>query len=342
MAKSISDAIQEASDEELGVNDDETTDETTEETTSDDADEESTPSGSTLLDEEDEETDEDEESPDTTTRGDVTADETPEDAEADDIFDQLTAEELTAIKSDPVLNKLRKSLMKGWQSKTTEHSQLVQLGNAYRQDPVGVLRAMAQQLGLEVRAADVKPQAAAPEPSDPGKELEDLFGEQIGPKVRAVFDKWAEARFGQKLTAEVAPMRDALGRVTSAYEYARMQGEEASFKARHKDLTPQLEAAIVDLGNSGRILPGQMSPQEYLETLYDIASARLARQGQKQGQTQASKRLAQRIEANRRDREPSGVSGRSGNVKPVSKIPKARSISEALDFAMAELEAENR
>lgn len=326
--QSISDAINAVVEEDVAAEAEETTEETTSEETSEEE--------GSLLDEEDEPEAEAEEEEEATEE----PEEAEEESEADDIFDNLTAEQLAEIKANPTLNKLRKSLMKGYNSKTTEHSQLVQLGNAYKQDPYGVLRAIAQQLGMEVVQPAQQQQQQQQQSADPGRELEELFGEQIGPKVRAVFDKWAEARFGQKLTAEVAPLRDALGRVVNEREQARMYGEEASFKARHPELTPQMEAAIVDLGNSGKIVPGGMTPSEYLETLYDIVAARQARKGAQQQGRVASTKLASRIEANRRDREPSGVSGRGSKVKPESKVAKAKTISQALDFAMAELEAE--
>jgi hypothetical protein len=330
VGQSISEAIDSVVDD---VTDD-TTEETTEETTSDET---PTEGEGTLLDEEDEAEEEAEETDD---EGEVEEEETAD--EEPDIFDDLTAEQLAEIKANPTLNKLRKSLMKGYSTKTTEHSQLVQLGNAYKQDPYGVLKAIAQQLGMEVAPPKAPDSAPSATTEDPGRELEELFGDQIGPKVRAVFDKWAEARFGQTLKAEVAPLRDALGRVVTKNEQDRMYSEESAFKTRHKDLSPDMEKAIVDLGNSGRIVPGNMSPSEYLETLYDIVSARMARTATKKTSDPASTKLARKIEANRRDREPVGVSGRGNTVKPVSKIPQAKTISQALDFAMDELEAEGR
>jgi hypothetical protein len=330
--KSIAEAINEVTDDEV-LDDDDATEEGEEE------------GQSSLLDEEDAADDESEEgeaeSEEDKPRGDVVGEEAEEGSEAaatddePDQFDTLTAEEIAGIKADPALNKLRKQLMRGYSVKTAELSQLVQLGQAYQKNPTGVLRAMAQHLGLQIydQAAPPPAVAAPAAPVDPGKELEDLFGPQIGPKVRAVFDKWAEARIG----GVVAPVRDTLGRVVSLNEAARMQAEEQSFKTRHKGITPQIEAEIVALGNSGKIVPGDMSPSEYLDTLHDVVMARRARASAKVAGKAASVKLASRIEANRRDREPVGVSGRGGSVKKVSRIPEARSISEALDFAMAEL-----
>lgn len=348
MAKTISDAINEAvmDDEDVQGAADDTTDETT---STEVAEDDST--GGTLLDEEDDDAvDSEDDTPDTTTRGDVVGeddDETPKtETEESDIFDQITPEELAEIKASPTMNKLRKALMRGYNEKTSEHSQLVQLGTAYKQNPVGVLRAMADQLGMTLTQAQAQQAVAAadqkPAEADPGKELEDLFGETVGPKVRAVFDKWAEARFGAKLTSEVAPLRDAVGRITNQGEIVRMQGEEQQFKSRHKDLTPSMEKEIVELGKSGKIVPGTMTPQEYLDTLYDIVTARNIRKQQSTAARTASTKLAQRIATNQKDVEPTGQSGRGGKVQAASKVSNARNISQALDLAMAELEAEER
>lgn len=274
-----------------------------------------------------------------------------EDADEDfDVFDTITPEQLEAIKANPQLNSLRKSLMKGYEAKATELKQLVQLGEAWKQNPARVVNALAESLGLSVQqakavAAQAGAAADAAKQADPidqaGKELEALFGEKLGPRVRSVFDKWADARFGKALGAEVGPIKNALGQVISTNEQSRMLSEEATFKSRHKDLTPEVEKLIVELGNSGKYIPGKnQNPQEYLEALHDLATARIARQTAKRATGTASKALARKIETNRRDREPSGVSGRGGTVKSVSKVSEARSISEALDIAERELREE--
>jgi hypothetical protein len=121
-----------------------------------------------------------------------------------------------------------------------------------------------------------------------------------------------------------------------------MMSEEQAFKVRHsKVLTPEIEAEVVKLGNSGLIVPGpDMTPSQYLDTLLEVVRARQARKEATAAKGNASKKLAQRIRKNAEDREPSGVSAKSG-VKKVSKIPEARSISEALDMAAKELDEES-
>jgi hypothetical protein len=314
------------------VTDDVLEDETTEEESTEEA------QGS-ILDEEDDETEEAEEETEEAESEEEPAEEVEEEeAVSDDPFDNLTAEELAEIKKNPGANKLRKALMRAYNDKTSKHSQLVQLGVAYRNDPEGVLRAMAQSLGMTLsKEQQAAAAAAAPVVDDPGKELEDLFGDQIGPKVRAVFDKWAEARFGQKLE----PIEKSIKQTERERFQATMAREEISFKSKHRDITPEIEKEIIDLGNSGKIVPGRgATPQDFLETLYEVVTARRGRQAAKKQTTVASAKLAKKIEANRRDREPSGMSGRGGAVQKVSKVAQAKSISEALDLAMIELENE--
>lgn len=329
MSQTIADAINSVTEEEIAA---EETEETAEEETAEPEEEEGS-----ILDELDEEEGEEEEPTE-----EAEVEEEPEETEEeettlDDPFEALSAEELAEIKKNPAANKLRKALMRAYNDKTSKHAQLVQLGNAYRNDPEGVLKAIAQSLGMTVVKEQQVQKQEAPAEQDPGKELEELFGDQIGPKVRAVFDKWAEARFGKRLQ----PLEQSLQQTAQERYYARMAGAEAGFKSKHKDITPDVEKEIIELGNSGKIVPGKgATPEEFLETLYEVVMSRRARQSMKKQVVTASSKLAKRIEANRMDREPSGVSGRAGAVKKVSKINNARSISEALDIALEELENE--
>ena len=299
-----------------------------------------------LLDEPDEEEEYEEEEED--------EEETPAEEDGVDLFDELTPEEIAEAKANPLTNKIRKKLMRAWSKKTTEHSELVKLGNSYKSDPVGVLHAIAHSLNMrvtpameaaaEAKANELNAQGTAavdPNASDPGKELEELFGEQIGPKVRAVFDKWAEQRMGKALE----PLQKSVQQTEMDKENVRrlgvLQQADSAFRTKHKDLDPRIEKEMIELGNSKKIVPGNLTPEEYLEVLYEVVSARHSR-GPKKKDGAASETLARRIAANRRDKEPEGVSGRGGTVRKVSKVSEAKSISEALDIAMAELEEGER
>lgn len=346
--QSLGAALNEVTEENLGVSDDAAeTETTTGQSTDDIADESDSASN-------DEDTTEEPAADDADADEDGDGSEEPE--EEEDVFDNLTPEQLQAIKADPNLNTLRKALMRSYDTKTTEIKQLVQLGEAWKQNPAQVVNALATSLGLSVTqakavaeaagatadaAAAAAPAAAADPLESAGKELEALFGAELGPRVRQVFDKWADARIGSKIGTELSPVKNTLGQVVDSNEKSRMLSEENNFKSRHKDLTPELEKRIVELGQSGKYIPGRgQTPQEYLEALHDIATAQVARETAKKATGNAAKQLARKIDGNRKDREPSGVSGRGGSVKPVSKISEARSVSEALDMAEAELRSE--
>ena len=121
-----------------------------------------------------------------------------------------------------------------------------------------------------------------------------------------------------------------------------MMTEEQSFRARHgKLLTPEIENELVALGESGIIVPGEKAtPTQYLDTLLNIVLAKKAKLAVRTADHVASTRLARRIAANRRDREPTGISAR-GPVKKVSAVNPNMSISDAFDAAVKELEEES-
>lgn len=340
VVKSVSEALNDVTEESLDVQDnDETTDDTVAAASDEGAEE-----GGAEEDAAEETAEEDE------------GEEEEEPEGETDYFDTLTPEQLQRIKDDPGLNSLRKELLKSYEAKTTEIKQLVQLGEAWRQNPRAVVNALAQSLNLTVSearqmaaaagamadAADAQKAQQADPLDQAGKELEALFGAELGPRVRSVFDKWADARIGKRIDGELTPIKGTLGQVVTTNEQNRMLSEESTFKSRMGNkLNPTIEKRIVQLGNSGKYVPGKgVTPQEYLDSLYDLATAQIAREQARKASGTAAKKLARKIEDNRRDREPSGHSGRGGSVKPVSKVTEARSISEALDIANAELDAE--
>lgn len=269
--------------------------------------------------------------------------ESEEEEEEADPFDDMTPEALAKIKASPELNALRKGLMRSYTKKTQMASEALRLTAAYQRDPAGVLDAIAKSQGKRVVGAEAAPHET-PKESTPdavaaaGADLEKLFGDKIGPQVRQVFEKWFDARAGKY----IAPIETTLGTVVSQGEAARMMSEEQAFKVRHaRRLTPEIEKQVVDLGNSGMIVPGKdMTPRQYLDTLLEVVLARQARKDARTAKAGASKKLAARIAANAADREPSGSSGR-GAVRKVSKVTEARNISEALDIASRELDEES-
>lgn len=331
--QTITSAINDVTEENLGL--DESAEETTEETTDDewgtapkaDEEEEESEDGEGESDEEDEEAESEASGPES-------------DEQA--LLERITPEQLAKIKANPELAAIYKGMVGAVTKKFQQAGEALRLVEAYNQDPNRFISALAQANGYQVfrpgqQQQQPPQQAAAQAMDDAGKELEALFGEKVGPKVRDVFEKWFQARAGNV----VAPIRDTLGRVVATGEAARMTAEEQAFMARHsKTVDKEMYDEIVKLGESGKVVPGdKMTPAEYLDTLYEIVRSRRARRETREVRGDASKKLAKRIERNRRDREPSGVSARSA-VRPVSAVKPGMSISEALDAAARELESE--
>jgi len=258
-------------------------------------------------------------------------------------YDDLTPEQLKAIKDSPELSAVYKSLVRASTKKFQAAGAAVRLAEAYKRDPVGVLNALATANGYTIaQPGKVETKAVVDQNREAleaaGRDLEKLFGDKIGPKVREVFDKYFDSRAGNV----VEPIKSTLGRVVNDSEAARMMSEEQAFRVRHsKLLTPEIEAELVALGESGIIVPGEKAtPTQYLDTLLNIVLAKKAKLAVKTAEHVASTRLARRIDANRRDREPTGVSAR-GPVKKVSAVKPNMSLSEAFDAAAKELEEES-
>jgi hypothetical protein len=240
------------------------------------------------------------------------------------VFEEVTPEQLAAIKANPELNTLYKSLVRGYTKKSMALGQERQLIEAFKKDPDRVLEAIALQRGLEVRRRDAAPEQRQP---DPGAEIEALFGPEAGPHVRQAFEKLADAR--------TAPLRNALGGVVRQTETSRMITEEQSWQTRHEDvLTPEIEAEVVKLGNSEKFVPGDdTSPGEYLDTLLEVVLS-------KQATRTAQRTLANRIARNRNDEEPKRGVGSKGGVRPTTRIRPGMSLAQGFEIAQQELENE--
>jgi hypothetical protein len=352
--KSIGEAINEFTDDDVPADETEVADETVDNTdvsegTAEGADEEASEEESFEVEEteEGEAVDEDEEGefPD-----EQPGTEEDEEAEADaegegeaDMFDALTPEDMAVIKGSPELQKIRKLLLRGYNKKMEGKAQLLRLGEAYNQDPIGVLNAIAKSHGLSLSQPEAAPPAGEAKPdqiTEAREKVEKLFG-AAGPTVREALDSYWEVLNNQKL----GPVQETLGRVIADGENVKMQAAETEWRARHQAvLTPTLEEEVVRLGNSGRYVPGEnTSPGEYLDDLLIIAQSKHAKGATKEARRSASKKLAKRIRKNRQDREPGGVSSKA-NVQKVSKLESDpgsfQSLGDAIAYADEELSQE--
>ena len=263
-----------------------------------------------------------------------------------DIFDEMTPEQLKEVNANPTLRSLRKALMRGYNTKMAGQSQLIKLGEAYAADPVGVARAIAQANGLQVAGGPeagqppvkVDPRKAQLEKIETArKEVANLFGDEVGPEVAEKL----EGFFNVLTEAVVAPLTNQVGSMQFENERTALVSQEAEWRNRNaKILTPAIEKKVVELGNSGKLVPSEdMPPGEYLDVLLKVVLAENADLRVHKARAGASKKLAKRIERNRASQEPTGTGSKSG-AKPVSKLktsPEDFTISDAFDEAAREL-----
>jgi hypothetical protein len=272
-----------------------------------------------------------------------------EEPEADDFFEQLTSDDIQTIKDSPELTKVRRLLMRGYNKKMEGRTQDLRMVDGYKADPLGMLAAMAQAHGYQLVTPKAPPGEAGEAGEEPGQEekvaaarakVEKLFG-AAGQEVRTALDDYVEVMTGMK----VGPLQETLGRVVSDSEDAKMQSEEDAWRLRNKNvLTPELEQAVVELGNTGKYIPGpNAKPGEFLDDLLEIAKAKHGVVEEKKQTVTASKKLARRIEKAKRSREPGGVSSKA-KVATVSRLIEDpgsfNNLGEAIDFADGELSQE--
>ena len=341
MADTLAGALESVTDESLGP---EETEETTEETgteqtgTEGEAEAEETEEEGAAEGEESEETEEEDE----------------DDGSGDALA--ITDEMREVIRKSPELTAVYKALNGAATKKFQQAGEALKLVDAYTQDPVRFIYALANSNGFNVYPQGQAPPAAAgaaaaaterasSQPTgrlaDAQKKVEALFGDKIGSQVRQVLDEYVSALSESVLGAQVGPLKDTLGRVVTEGEKSRMMSAEQTFVSRHKDMTQDIYNKVVELGNSGQIRPGNASPEQFLEHLYKLVvadeSAKRARIAAKKARTEGATKLANRISQNRADREPTGVGSRSG-VKPVSGVKANMSLEEAFNTAARELD----
>ena len=282
------------------------------------------------------------------------ASEEDEDEEVD-LFEDLTEEDYATIKKTPALNVLRKKLMSGWNKRMKGRSQDLAFIDAYKKDPAGVLNSAVQTFGGQIIWEANQNKTKSEQKDTVSKidkaraEFAELWGEQVGPKVAARMEQYFNALTEDVLGREVTPLKQQVGAAAQRSNDAMIMSEEDAWRDEHDDLlsaNPKIEKAVVDLGNSGQFVPGKgQSPRQYLNTLLKIVlsdNPQLKSNGKTKA-TSTSTKLANRIERNRRDREPAGVSSKS-NVKLVSKLksaPEKFNISSAFDEAVRELKEES-
>jgi hypothetical protein len=233
----------------------------------------------------------------------------------------LTPQELAEIKASPAMSKLYKSLNKGYTQKYQQIAADRQFLEQVRANPKAVLLAAAQNMGLKV----IDPEEAGTQAHTEAvvdqtmESMVQLFGPDLAPAVEPVMRRMIQ----QIVDSQVAPLRQTQEALQQQSYQKQAEAYAGTFRARHSDLTPEVEAKMLEIGKT--IYPNEgITPDQYLETLYTIATA--------SGQAQkVAKVAAERIKA-----AQSGAEPRRG-AAPVKtggkQITKDMSLDQAFDLA---------
>lgn len=241
---------------------------------------------------------------------------------------RLSPEELAAVKADPTLGKLYKSLLRGSTQKYQEIAADRKFLEAVREDPRGVIEMAAQQLGLQL--VDPQTQQAATQQQamvdTVMPRLEGLFGKEAAAALRPVFNDM----ISQAIKQEIQPL------AAETQEFRAHQiNEQASSIAnsfREKfDVTPDVEEQMMELTMSVQPSPNA-TPEQFLEFLHTVVTA-------KQAPAAAAKEMAKRVQKARNSAEP--VRGAAPS-KPASenRVKPGMSLDDAFNAAWKQAQEE--
>lgn len=241
----------------------------------------------------------------------------------EDAILSLSPEELAEIKSNPATAKLYKSLMKASTKKFQEISADKRFLDSIRTNPRAVLESAARNMGLELR----DPQAAGTQANseavvdDVMQDMVNLFGPELAPAVRPVMERMVQ----NLVDRQVAPLREAHEQQTLQSYQKQAESYASTFRARHPNLSPEVEKKMLEIGQ--QISPNEgITPDQYLELLYSSATAGNTA-------TNVAKRAAERIKAAQASAEPRRG---AAPAKPTTGVTPEMSLDEAFDAAWAE------
>jgi hypothetical protein len=241
----------------------------------------------------------------------------------------LTPEELAEIKANPATAKLYKSLMRASTAKFQEISADKRVLQAMRDNPRAVIEAAARNMGLSVvdakePAVEQRQEAVVDGVMD---DMVNLFGPELAPTIRPVMERLVKSLVDK----EVEPIRERHKTDIQEAQDRQSKAHAQTFRAKHPDLSPEVEAKIMTLGKS--VFPAEgTDPGAYLDMLYTLATA---------GNTAraTAKVAAERIKTAQTTAEP-----RRGGAKvtaaPASLITEDMTLDQAFDAAWAQAKSE--
>lgn len=238
----------------------------------------------------------------------------PPQATADSL---ITDEEFNQLVSDPA--KLRQTLLERHQARLDQHKDVIEFKEAYDQDPVATVTALAQRLGI------LKDTAAPPTPKQPSFEeatftrLSKVLGPQLAGEMTAILIETAKAMSAQA----VAPIQQTLQQTSQASQKAAAEAIVRSYFEKNPDALAHKDKMFSLMR---KYVPGpEMGDEEWLDLLYEKAAASSAPKQVKDGRKAAAgliKSTVQQIRgaspANVVPRTP-GADGKRGNSSEATK-----------------------
>ncbi len=261
--------------------------------------------------------------------------EQPEDL-TPDLIESLTDEDRAAIKANPAMAKLERSLLRAYAQKTMRLAAYNRIIKGLEDNPDETLAQLAAGRGLTV----TKPAAAA-EVSAVDKarvaareEVVRLFGAEHADAVLGLIEQVAAI----KTEAAVEPLKRAAMSLGQHQQAADIAAATSTFMREHRqEITSEVERGMVSLGQellSKGMGPGPETNRDaYMEMLLEVTLAR-------QGKSKTTTRLAERTKRNLEEAEPQHGAGSRAAVKSKSKVDDAKDLKTALRIAANEAWAE--
>jgi hypothetical protein len=251
-------------------------------------------------------------------------DDTADDGSTDDDADDdeglgLSAEDLAAIKADPKLKALYKSLHEGFTTKTQKLAAGDRLLRAFQSDPSGTVKALAQRAGVKLADESPKPDVRAALQT----ELTSAVGEDLAAQLLPIFEKVA----GKIAESQIAPLRAELDQQMARSVEEQSALVQEAFLQKYPD-AKKYEREMMEAAKSIRPVTGS-NAVKYLETLYLLAT-----QQKKSGGT-AARAVERMVKATSAGERPGGTPGNRVAAAPpdMSKMTKSQKLRAALDAA---------
>lgn len=270
--------------------------------------------------------------------------------EVKEFLENATAEEIAAIKADPVQAKLYNSMLRDYRAKTEaiasrgreldekeetlrqqeeEQAAARKLFDAIRDNPDAMIRALAERRGITIKEAEEAVEAA-------DEELTKLFGEDA-PAVKPLFDKAVEKRAKTVVEEALGPVNEFIQNSILEAERKEIGNDIKEFvtdlKASGESITPEVEKEmirLVGLYDQSDDLP----TKDYLRGLYAMASAGKTK-------SEVTREVVERMTKAVKDREPADVPT-SGATSGTAALDPKLNFRQSLAVARREVQRETR